>query len=132
MKGDKEKPANAFIRWLEFTNDGTIYFKRGVEPRSRVSSQYMGKKFAKRWRRRQSKRIIEKVFWDWETEKMDIKDPRYLDNLLLNMSGGLPPEYLSKNEVALMVERYGEDWLEKLGYTEPEYKKPNWEEGNED
>jgi len=45
-------------------------------------------------------------------------------NLLLNMSGGLLPEYLSKEEVLLLKNRFGENWFESLGYSEPEYKKP--------
>jgi len=47
-----------------------------------------------------------------------------LGNLLLNMSGGLLPEHLSKQEVDLLTKEYGNDWFEKLGYTEPGYKKP--------
>ena len=50
----------------------------------------------------------------------------YVENLLLNMNGGLLPEHLSKEEVSLIEERYGKDWFEVLGYTEPEYKKPNF------
>jgi len=50
----------------------------------------------------------------------------YVENLLLNMSSGLLPEHLSKEEVSLIEERYGKDWFEVLGYTEPEYKKPNF------
>lgn len=46
------------------------------------------------------------------------------DNLLLNLSGRLKPEDLQKDEVTLLIKRYGEDWLEKLGYKEPMYRKP--------
>jgi hypothetical protein len=46
------------------------------------------------------------------------------NNLLLNMSGGLLPENLSEEEVYLLVVRYGDNWFEALGYSEPEYKKP--------
>lgn len=46
------------------------------------------------------------------------------ENLLLNMSGGLLPEYLSDDEVKVMIARYGENWFEDMGYTEPMYKKP--------
>ncbi|MFA5572559.1 MAG: hypothetical protein WDA42_05585 [Candidatus Bathyarchaeia archaeon] len=45
-------------------------------------------------------------------------------NLLLNMSGGLLPEYLAADEIAALKDVYGNEWFEKLGYTEPEYKKP--------
>ncbi len=48
-----------------------------------------------------------------------------LENLLLNMSAGLLPEYLSNDDVRLLVKKYGEDWFENLGYSEPEYKKPH-------
>lgn len=46
------------------------------------------------------------------------------NNLIINMSGGLLPEHLTKDEVSLLVARYGDGWFEKLGYSEPEYKKP--------
>jgi hypothetical protein len=45
-------------------------------------------------------------------------------NLILNMSGGLLPEDLIEDEVILLIEKDGEDWFEKLGYSEPKYKKP--------
>lgn len=47
-----------------------------------------------------------------------------VENILLNMSAGLLPENLAKEEVELLVQRYGENWFEKLGYTEPAYTKP--------
>ena len=50
----------------------------------------------------------------------------YVENLLLNMLSGLPLEYLSEKEVDLVEEKYGKDWFEVLGYTEPKYKKPNF------
>lgn len=46
-------------------------------------------------------------------------------NLLLNMSAGLLPKDLSKNEVKSLEDFYGKDWFEKLGYSEPKYEKPN-------
>jgi hypothetical protein len=49
-----------------------------------------------------------------------------VSNLLMNMSGGLLPEDLSKEEVELMASEYGDNWFEKLGYTEPRYKKPKF------
>lgn len=45
-------------------------------------------------------------------------------NIILNMSAGLLPEHLSKREVGLLKRKFGADWFEKLGYTEPLYKKP--------
>jgi len=54
-----------------------------------------------------------------------------LENLIMNMSGGLLPEYLNEAEVALLQEKYGENWFEKMGYTEPKYKKPTFEKINE-
>lgn len=38
-----------------------------------------------------------------------------LQNLLLNMSGGLKPEHLTKSEEDLLIEEYGVDWKKKLG-----------------
>ena len=48
-----------------------------------------------------------------------------VDNLLLNMSGGLPPENLTNDEIAALVKRYGSGWFERLGYSEPKYKRPH-------
>lgn len=39
-----------------------------------------------------------------------------LANLCFNMSGGLPPHYLTHNEKALLQARFGPNWLVKLGY----------------
>ena len=50
-----------------------------------------------------------------------------VDNIILNMSAGVLPEYLVEDEVNMLVSRYGEDWFEKLGYTEPLYKKPKYQ-----
>ncbi len=47
-----------------------------------------------------------------------------IDNLLLNMSSGLLPEHLRKDEINLLDKKYGKNWFTKLGYTEPDYKKP--------
>lgn len=47
-------------------------------------------------------------------------------NLLLNLVSGCLPEYLTKNEVNLLAKRFGENWFEKLGYKEPDYKKPKF------
>jgi len=64
------------------------------------------------------------------TEKVTLSIPKNFDfvdetnNLLLNMSGGLFPEHLSENEVDLLRKRFGTNWFEELGYSEPEYKKP--------
>ena len=45
-------------------------------------------------------------------------------NLLMNMSAGLLPENLCVVEIELLKQKYGDNWFEKLGYTEPKYKKP--------
>jgi hypothetical protein len=42
------------------------------------------------------------------------------------MTGGLLPEYLSQQECELLKEKCGENWFEKLGYSESKYKKPIW------
>lgn len=47
-----------------------------------------------------------------------------LQNLTLNMAGGLLPENLSAKEIALLESSYGPTWFEDLGYSEPKYKKP--------
>lgn len=49
---------------------------------------------------------------------------RPIVNLLLNMSGGLLPEHLTEAEVNLLKDKFGEEWFEELGYSEPEYKRP--------
>lgn len=46
------------------------------------------------------------------------------ENLVLNMSGGLLPENLTQSEILLLKKEYGENWFEKLGYSEPDYKLP--------
>lgn len=49
-----------------------------------------------------------------------------VQNLCLNMMSGLLPENLTEKEVKLLVKEFGEDWFKKLGYAEPEYKKPKF------
>jgi len=41
-----------------------------------------------------------------------------LANLLLNLSAGVHPMHLQEDEIKLLQEKYGEDWLNELGYTE--------------
>lgn len=48
------------------------------------------------------------------------------DHLLLNLSSGLLPENLSQREVGLLREKYGSNWFEELGYSEPNFKRPVW------
>jgi hypothetical protein len=40
----------------------------------------------------------------------------YIENLLLNMSGGLKPEDLNEHERKILEAELGKDWLLKLGY----------------
>ena len=47
-----------------------------------------------------------------------------VDNLLRNMSSGLLPEDLLPSEVKMLEKEYGENWFNHLGYSEPEYVKP--------
>jgi hypothetical protein len=47
-----------------------------------------------------------------------------LNNLIINMASGLLPNQLCGFEIDLLIREYGKNWFEKLGYTEPEYKKP--------
>ncbi len=46
------------------------------------------------------------------------------DNIVLNMSAGLLPKELSKNEIELLKNDYGEDWFHVLGYSEKHYENP--------
>lgn len=50
----------------------------------------------------------------------------FVDNLLLNMNGGLLPEHLTESEVLALKDKFGEDWFNVLGYNEEEYKKPEF------
>jgi len=52
-----------------------------------------------------------------------------LQNLTLNMGDGLLPEQLQPDEIKLLVNEFGDHWFEALGYTEPEYKKPENQNG---
>lgn len=45
-------------------------------------------------------------------------------DILLWMSGGLKPIELNLDEMEVLVRKFGMDWFTKLGYHEPEYKKP--------
>lgn len=47
-----------------------------------------------------------------------------LPNILANLSSGMLPIELSSDEVGLLTLFCGEGWFEKLGYSEPEYKRP--------
>lgn len=47
-----------------------------------------------------------------------------LNNLLLNMSAGLVPINLSKNEREILAKEFGPNWFDELGYKEPEYQRP--------
>jgi hypothetical protein len=57
-----------------------------------------------------------------EDEDLDISDN--VNNILLNMSGGLLPENLSKEEINILKKAFGKNWFTYLGYTEDKYKKP--------
>ena len=46
-------------------------------------------------------------------------------NILLNMTAGLLPENLTKEEVEILKRDFGDNWFEELGYKESEYNKPN-------
>ena len=48
-------------------------------------------------------------------------------NILLNLSGGLLPKDLTKEEVALLEEEFGEMWFYKIGYNEKKFEKPGFE-----
>ncbi len=48
------------------------------------------------------------------------------ENILLNLSGGLTPDCLTKKEVALLRRAFGRCWFFKLGYTVPKYQRPRF------
>jgi len=56
MKGDKHKPKSTFMRWVDAFMDGS---KTPDKPHYRVPSMTDGKKYTKRWRRRQEKKELE-------------------------------------------------------------------------
>lgn len=39
-----------------------------------------------------------------------------LENLLLCLSGGMPLDHLTEDEIQLFVNRYGQEWRKELGY----------------
>ena len=45
-------------------------------------------------------------------------------SVLLCLHGGFLPADLSRKEIDLLTEMYGENWFDALGYTEPEYERP--------
>lgn len=65
---------------------------------------------------------MERVCYD--LKDIDLSDAT--NNLLLNMSGGLLPEHLTKDETNMLEARFGPDWFHKLGYKEEDgYKNPS-------
>ena len=44
--------------------------------------------------------------------------------ILENMGAGFLPEHLSRAEVNLLKEKFGDHWFEELGYYEPTYRRP--------
>lgn len=53
-----------------------------------------------------------------------------IDNLLLNMNAGLLPKNLTKDEVELLENRYGKNWFNELGFTEPKYERSCYDHYN--
>lgn len=49
-----------------------------------------------------------------------------VENILLNMQGGLLPKDLTKKEVKILKKEYGKDWFKILGYDENKYQKPKF------
>lgn len=50
-----------------------------------------------------------------------------IDNLLLNLAGGLLPKDLTEDEVDLLKERYDENWFNQLGYTEKNTQRSKYD-----
>lgn len=50
-----------------------------------------------------------------------------VDKLLLNMSAGLLPENLDKEEVDILKERFGENWFNELGYNDDDYVRSKYD-----
>lgn len=67
-----------------------------------------------------------------QLEEEEVKDPSFetedekVVNIILNLSSGLEPINLSKQECKLLEKKYGSDWFEKIGYDETTHKKPDW------
>lgn len=55
MNGDRHKPMNSFIRWLEYTTDGVYAMKEG----EKVPAGAGRKRYNRRWLRRQGRRAIQ-------------------------------------------------------------------------
>ena len=47
------------------------------------------------------------------------------ENLMFNLSSGLKPCELTKDECNLMIKEYGDNWFYKLGYDDS-YEKPKY------
>jgi hypothetical protein len=47
---------------------------------------------------------------DWMNKKA------YVQNIIMNLHGGLEPKNLSKEEKQALREEHGDDWKEKFGY----------------
>ena len=53
-----------------------------------------------------------------------------VDKLLLNMSAGLLPVDLDKEEVDLLKERFGDNWFTELGYSDDKYERSKYDHYN--
>lgn len=53
-----------------------------------------------------------------------------VDKLLLNMSAGLLPVDLDKEEVNLLKERFGNNWFNELGYSEDKHERSKYDHYN--
>lgn len=38
------------------------------------------------------------------------------ENIILNLQSGMPIEYLTSQEIAVLEKEYGKDWKRELGY----------------
>ena len=48
-------------------------------------------------------------------------------SIMTKLSSGTLPENLSKGEVELLIEEYGDNWFFRIGYSEKKYKQPVFE-----
>jgi len=109
------------------TLDQLIYrMERGLTPTqiSRDQVEMLNQHYGNDW--------FDRLGYDEDYYERSIYDPKHkrsvhisrLDKLLENLREGLLPEELTKDEVQLIKEHYGEKWFATLGLAEPSHRKP--------
>lgn len=67
MKGDKCKPENSFMRWIDHFWDGC--FSSTKKGKNRIPSQGESKRKDRRWRRRKEKQDMIQEIQEWEQQE---------------------------------------------------------------